>query len=144
MNPKSLVHPAQFSNDTRPSILAVEDDEDNLFLITCVLEQLGYPYRATTSGQQALSIVKTCSLELILLDVVLPDSDGTAILKQLRRNKRTADIPIIAVTGLALPEDRPRLLQLGFNDYISKPYLLEDLEALITSYLTQKIFQSLA
>ena len=139
MNPKSLVHPAQFSNDTRPSILAVEDDEDNLFLITCVLEQLGYPYKATTSGQQALSIVKTCSL-----DVVLPDFDGTAILKQLRRNKRTADIPTIAVTGLALPEDRPRLLKLGFNDYISKPYLLEDLEALITSYLTQKIFQSLA
>lgn len=144
MNSKSLAHSAQLSIDVIPRVLAVEDDEDNLFLITCVLEQLGYPYTATTSGTQALSIAKAYSLELILLDIVLPDLDGITLLHQLRQNKRTADVTILAVTGLALPEDRSRLLQLGFNDYISKPYLLEDLEALITSYLSPKILQPLA
>jgi CheY-like chemotaxis protein len=67
---------------------------------------------------------------------MLPDLDGIEFVSRLRQNPRTKMIPVIAVTAMARTEDRDRILSAGCNDYISKPYIVDDLEALLRRYLS--------
>ncbi|MFE1748436.1 response regulator [Coleofasciculus sp. H7-2] len=114
-----------------PVILAVDDDEDNLLLLAYVLEPLNCLIITAVDGHTAFEKAQTEQPNLILLDIMLPDLDGLHVVRQLRQNPQTSTIPVIAVTALARPEDRERILTAGCNDYISKPYLLEDIEAVI-------------
>lgn len=118
-----------------PIILAVDDDEDNLVLLTEVLGPLNCLVMTATHGQTALRLAQAYQPNLILLDIMLPDLNGIEVVYRLKQNQETARIPVIAVTALARLEDRDRLILAGCNDYISKPYILEDLEALIRHYL---------
>ncbi|MEB3279196.1 MAG: response regulator [Lyngbya sp.] len=137
MTTKSLTSLAHQSVKRKPYVLAVDDNQDNLILIGCVLENLGYPYLSATSSQEALSLLQHYQPQLILLDIVLPDIDGLDLLREIRADRRIQQTTTVAVTGLALTKDRQRLLEAGFDDYLSKPYLLSDLEALICRHLTQ-------
>ena len=121
--------------NNEPIILAVDDDEDNLVLLTEVLEPLNCLVMTATHGQTALRLAQAYQPNLILLDVMLPDLNGIEVVYRLKQNQETAKIPVIAVTALARLEDRDRLILAGCNDYISKPYILDDLEALIRHYL---------
>lgn len=137
MTTKSVTSLAHQSVKRKPYVLAVDDNQDNLILIGCVLENLGYPYLSAGSSQEALSLLQHYQPQLILLDIVLPDVDGLQLLRRIRGDRRIGGITTVAVTGLALRKDRQRLLAAGFDDYLSKPYLLADLEALICRHLTQ-------
>ena len=121
--------------NNEPIILAVDDDEDNLVLLTEVLGPLNCLVMTATHGQTALRLAQAYQPNLILLDIMLPDLNGIEVVYRLKQNQETAKIPVIAVTALARLEDRDRLILAGCNDYISKPYILEDLEALIRHYL---------
>ena len=121
----------------KPYVLAVDDNQDNLLLIGCVLENLGYPYLSATSSQEALSLLEHYQPQLILLDIILPDIDGLQLLRHIRADHRLDQTTTIAVTGLAFGKDREHLLASGFDEYLSKPYLLSDLEDLICRYLTR-------
>lgn len=123
--------------NNHPLILAVDDDEDNLLLLGEVLESMKCSFLTATHGQTALLLAQDCQPDLILLDVMLPDFNGIEVVQRLRQNQQTKKTPIIAVTALARAEDRDRLLLAGFNDYISKPYMLDDLEELICRYLSR-------
>lgn len=118
-----------------PVVLAVDDDEDNLLLLAYFLEPLNCSIITAVDGHTAFEKARTEQPSLILLDIMLPDLDGLQIVRQLREDPKTRMIPVIAVTALARPEDRDRILTAGCNDYISKPYLIDDLEALIDRYL---------
>ncbi len=109
-------------------ILAVDDDADNLLLLTQTLARDDRSLLAAPNGETALTLAQTKRPNLILLDIRLPDLSGFDVLHHLRRNAATAEIPVIAVTALAQTDDRQKLLQAGCSDCISKPYLLEDLE----------------
>ena len=122
----------------QPLILAVDDDEDNLFLITEVLRPLNCLSITATHGKAAILLAQSYQPELILLDVMLPDLNGIEVVQRLRQNTRTKNIPVIAVTALARTEDRESLLLGGCNDYISKPYMLGELEAVICRHLNRK------
>lgn len=126
---------SQRSIATRPLILVVDDDEDNLLLMTYVLEQTSCSVITAVDGMGALSLARAYQPDLILLDILMPYMDGTEVLSQLRKEAKTKRIPVIAVTALAIAGDRDRLLQSGFNDYVSKPYMLEDIEATVQRYL---------
>ncbi|MBW4651081.1 MAG: response regulator [Kastovskya adunca ATA6-11-RM4] len=132
----------QLSQSSRPLVLAVDDDEDNLLLMAYALEQPNCTLLAAKDGKSALSLAQTYQPNLILLDILLPDLSGIEVVSQLRQDPRTAKIPVIAVTAFAKPEDRERLIVAGCNDYICKPYLLEDLEALIQPYLSSALIIS--
>lgn len=119
----------------QPLVLAVEDDDDNLLLIGYVLEAFGYRFMGQTDSQTALTLVKEHQPDLILLDILLPNVDGIKFVQQLKQDSMTCEIPVIAVTALARSEDRENILLSGFTDYISKPYMLDDLEALIHRHL---------
>jgi len=119
-----------------PLILAVDDDEDNLLLIAYTLEPLNCSVITAIDGETAIAAARTQQPDLILLDIMLSPVDGLQIVAQLKQNVETKRIPVIAVTALAREEDKERILQAGCDDYISKPYMLEDIEALILRYLS--------
>jgi CheY-like chemotaxis protein len=127
----------QHTLPTKPVILAADDDEDNLLLLAYALEPLDCTLLTAVDGLSALSLARIYQPDLILLDVLMPYLDGTEVVSQLRKDSTTKTIPAIAVTALAIPQDRERLLLLGFNDYISKPYMLEDIEAIARRHLRE-------
>ncbi|HAX78815.1 MAG TPA: response regulator [Cyanobacteria bacterium UBA11372] len=120
----------------RPLVLAVDDNEDNLGLISFTLDLFGFAFISAPDGQTTLELAQTHQPDLILLDIMLPDLDGIEVVRRLKQDLRTSSIKIIAVTALARDEDRASILAAGCQDYISKPYMVDDLEALLRRYLT--------
>lgn len=118
-----------------PLVLVVDDDDDNLVLISYALELMGVNFVAAGSGHEVMSISRQYSFSLILLDILLPDMSGVSVLRWLRKNAGTRQVPVIAVTALAQAKDRDRILKAGFTDYLLKPYMLDDLSAMVQSCL---------
>ena len=120
----------------KPVILAVDDDDDNLVLVSLAVEQLFDCSLVTAvDGETALSLTHIYQPDLILLDIRLHDLNGLEVIRRLRQHPDTQVIPIIAVTALAKPEERASIFAAGCDDYLSKPYMLEDLEAVIRRHL---------
>ena len=120
----------------QPLVLVVDDNEDNLLLLAFLLEQLGCTIITAADGQAALDLAQQQKPSLILLDMMLPDLDGMEVLHRLRKNSLTVNIPVIAVTAMARVEDRERILSAGCNEYVSKPYVVDELEVLLRRYLS--------
>ncbi|GAX36950.1 response regulator [Nodularia sp. NIES-3585] len=126
-------------NPQQPLILVVEDHDDSLLLIGYALESLGCRFICQNESSTTLLVAKDYQPDLIMLDILLPGLSGTDVIHYLKQEPLTAEIPVIAVTALASREDRERLISAGFDDYISKPYMIEDLEAIIRSLLRGKL-----
>lgn len=120
----------------KPVILAVDNDEDNRDLAILAVEQL-LDCRAIAAGdgKTAISLAHLSHPDLILLDILLPDLNGKEVVRHLKQHPDTQTIPIIAVTALAQAQDRTSILAAGCDDYLSKPYMLEDLETVIRRHL---------
>ena len=103
------------------SILLIEDNEQNRYLLTFLLEQSGYEVRAATDGAQGIEAARTFVPLLILLDIQLPKMDGYAVARALRQNAALERVPIVAVTSYAMPGDREKALEAGCTGYIEKP-----------------------
>lgn len=119
----------------QPLVLAVEDNEDNLLVINYVIESLDYRFIGETNGVRILQIAKQYQPDLILMDIMLPDVNGIDIFCQLQQDPLTSSIPVVAVTALAMTEDWQRIQKAGFHGYITKPYMLEELENVIIKHL---------
>ncbi len=119
----------------QPLVLAVDDDEDSLCLVSEVVKGSNLSCITATDGKTALSLAQLHQPNLILLDILLPDLNGVEVLHRLRKNPQTQCIPVIAVTALAKEEDCDRIMAAGCDGYITKPYMLDDLEDLIFRYL---------
>ena len=113
----------------RPTVLVVDDVPDNLAVIGELL-RVDCQVRVAGSGQRALELAATAPVpDLILLDVMMPEMDGYAVLRRLRENAATRAVPVIFITALDAPGDVVRGLQLGAADYITKPIQPEVLRA---------------
>jgi CheY-like chemotaxis protein len=121
--------------DRLPLILIVEDNQDNLDLLCFILGELNVSLLSTKEGIMAVDLAQTQEPDLILLDMMLPDISGMEVISRLKQNPKTATIPIIAVTAMAMSGDRDSAMQAGANDYITKPYNIESLLVLIHHYL---------
>ena len=102
-------------------IVVADDDPVSRGLIRDVLEPEGYEVFEVSNGEEALIAVAETRPDLILLDIQMPILDGYEVLQSLRGDVRFCNIPIAAVTALAMASDRARALSLGFNAYITKP-----------------------
>jgi two-component system cell cycle response regulator DivK len=102
-------------------VLVVEDDEQSSRLMCELFRLRGFTARAAATGALALTAARELAPWLILMDIQLPDLNGSDVLRALRADPATAKIPIVAVTALAMDGDRERLLGDGFDAYISKP-----------------------
>ncbi len=116
-------------------ILIIEDNEQNLYLETFILEKHGHEVVQARDGEQGIELAGQVNPQLILLDIQLPVIDGYAVAEELRQNSRLAHIPIIAVTSYAMVGDRERILAAGCNGYIEKPINPDTFMADLTSYL---------
>ena len=118
-------------------ILVVEDNARNMTLLRDVLHATGYRTLPATTGRQAVALATRHGPALVLMDVRLPDMDGTDALRILRTDPRTASIPVLAVTAQAMKGDRQRFLEAGFDGYLSKPIDVDALLAAIRPYFGQ-------
>ena len=103
------------------NILIIEDNEQNLYLATFILEKHGHTVSAARDGEHGIQLAERIRPALILLDIQLPVMDGYAVAAELRRNPALAQTPIVAVTSYAMAGDRERVLAAGCNGYIEKP-----------------------
>lgn len=118
-----------------PLVLAIDDDLDNLLFISYVLNALNLKYVLANTSGNGISLAINQRPDLILLDIVMPKIDGMEITRRLKQNSVTKDIPIIAVTGLTQIKHREAIEAAGCDDYICKPFLIEDLETKIIRFL---------
>lgn len=106
----------------KPRILVVDDEPEAVELVEFNLKQAGFDVISAGDGVEALKKARSVLPELIILDVMLPEVDGMEICKMLRRDKTTARIPLIMLTAKAAEIDRVLGLELGADDYITKPF----------------------
>jgi signal transduction histidine kinase/CBS domain-containing protein len=118
-----------------PLILLAEDNEANIATFSSYLEAKGYRLIFAKDGQQAIDLTKEHHPDLILMDIQMPVIDGLEAIKQIRLDPDLVDVPIIALTALAMAGDRDRCLAAGANDYLSKPVKLKQLNPLIQQVL---------
>jgi two-component system cell cycle response regulator DivK len=117
------------------NILIIEDNEQNLYLETFILEKHGHAVTAARVGGQGIKLAEETRPALILLDIHLPVMDGYAVAAELRRNSALAHTPIVAVTSYAMAGDRERILAAGCNGYIEKPINPDTFLAEVLAYL---------
>jgi two-component system, cell cycle response regulator DivK len=102
-------------------VLVVEDNEKNMKLVRDVLQASGYTTLEATTGEEGVELALSQAPALVLMDVQLPGIDGVEALDRLRDDKRTASIPVLALTAQAMRGDREQFLEAGFDGYLSKP-----------------------
>ncbi|TYQ29053.1 response regulator [Pseudanabaena sp. UWO311] len=118
-----------------PLILLVEDNEANIQTTTSYLTALNYRIIVAKNGEEAVSMAKANSPDIILMDIQMPGIDGLEATRQIRLDPNLINTPIIALTALAMEGDRERCLAAGANDYVSKPIKLRQLNLLIQQTL---------
>lgn len=116
-------------------VLAVDDVPLNILLIKKMLSQYTFQIKTANSGQAALDAVAERIPDLILLDLMMPGIDGFEVIQRLRANDDTKDIPIIILSALNSEQDIARGFQLGANDYINKPIIMEKLVSSVTTQI---------
>ncbi len=105
----------------KQTILVIEDNEQNLYLMRFLLQQHGFEVLEATDGKQGIEIARDSKPDCILLDIQLPGMDGYAVAATIRDNPELKMTPIVAVTSYAMMGDRERALAAGATDYIEKP-----------------------
>lgn len=116
-------------------ILLAEDNEENIDVYTEYLERKGYRVMVARNGLEAIERVQDERPSLILMDIQMPRMDGLEATHHIRKNDHMLNIPIIALTALAMPGDRERCLKAGMNEYLSKPILLKNLVKVIEQFV---------
>jgi signal transduction histidine kinase/ActR/RegA family two-component response regulator len=116
-------------------ILAVDDNEVNLMLITKTLNKLGYSCKKASNGQLALELVKQEDFDLIFMDMQMPIMDGTVATTEIRKHYRVYEYPVvIALTANALGDGRDKCLEAGMQDFIAKPFKPAEIEEVIKKW----------
>ena len=117
-------------------VLIAEDEPDNQAILQTVVEALvGARAEVASDGLTVLACVERERPGMILLDLMMPRLDGFEVARKLKADPSTAGIPIVAVSALARPDDREAALAAGCDDFVRKPFELDELEAKIRSYL---------
>lgn len=119
------------------NILYVEDNHDNMMLVKRALEARGYRLLEAANGLQGVEMAEKENVDLILLDINLPDIDGYEVARRLRSSSKTAlaHVPIIAITANALKGDAEKALEAGCDVYMSKPINIRELWARVEAFV---------
>jgi CheY-like chemotaxis protein/signal transduction histidine kinase/CHASE3 domain sensor protein len=121
-------------------VLVAEDDVRNVFALTSVLEPKGVTVVIARNGREALTALAGCSrdgepIDLVLMDIMMPEMDGLTAMREIRKESRWKNLPIIALTAKAMADDQETCLAAGANDYISKPLDVEKLLSLVRVWM---------
>ncbi|MFP4033769.1 MAG: two-component system response regulator [Desulfococcaceae bacterium] len=122
--------------EKRPVVLVIDDDEANRKLLNVLLRREGIHPLVFERGEEGLSRLREETPDLILLDVFLPGQDGFQILKRIKSNPKTADVPVVMFTVLGREKSRRRALEMGACAYVTKPFDMNHAVALIRDLLS--------
>ncbi|MCP4690166.1 MAG: response regulator [Desulfobacterales bacterium] len=131
-------------NISRPreaDIQIVDDNTENLKVLSNILRKNGHDVRLAISGELALKSIRTHPPDLILLDIMMPDTDGYDVCERLKAEKRTRDIPVIFISALNETVDKVRAFSAGGVDYITKPFREEEVLVRVETHLTLRSLQ---
>ena len=123
---------------SRAKVLYIEDNRDNMTLVKRVLEIEGYEVIPAETGQDGVAKALENNPDIIITDINLPDIDGYEVTDVLKKGKKTAHIPIIAMTANVMKKDRENVFQAGCDGYISKPIDVDELPGQIENFLRGK------
>ncbi|NWG16707.1 MAG: response regulator [Chloroflexi bacterium] len=118
---QAISNESEDESPTVPHILLADDDSSNLVLLRRLLER-DYKVTAVRSGDEAMALLSSTRFQLAILDVVMGHTDGLQVLSFIRQMPENADLPVILISAMAQPEDVVRGLEMGANDYITKPF----------------------
>ncbi len=127
--------------DPTLTILAVDDDPKSLEIEKVFLEALGHEVLTTSNGNEALVIIKTHAVDVVITDVMMPVMDGFELCKRIKENRETSLIPVMLVTALGQKEDRIRGIEAGCDDFFTKPFDKLELQARIRTLGRLKQFK---
>lgn len=127
---------AQEHDFSKYSVLAVDDIPLNLLLVQKMLSRFNFKLRTASGGQQALDAVAEEKPDLILLDLMMPGIDGFEVIRRLREDPTTADIQIVILSALNSNEDVVKGFNVGANDFIMKPIIMEKLLTCVVTQLS--------
>ena len=118
------------------NVLAVDDIPLNLLLVKKMLSRFNFEFRTAADGQQALDAVAAKKPDLILLDLMMPGIDGFEVIRRLREDPTTADIQIVILSALNSNEDVVKGFNVGANDFIMKPIIMEKLLSCVVTQMS--------
>ncbi len=120
------------------TVLIADDDMRNVFALTSSLQQYNMQIEIANNGLEALNIIndENKDVDIVLMDIMMPEMDGYEAIQEIRKNKKFKELPIIAVTAKAMKGDREKSIELGANDYVSKPIDLDKLVSLMQVWLS--------
>ncbi len=125
-------------SDRTATILYVEDNPDNRNLIRRVLNAEGYEIVEAAHANQAFQKLETEKIDLILMDINMPDMDGYTLTAKIKKTERFKNIPIVAVTANVMRGDREKSLEAGCDGYIQKPIDIDTLAQQISRFITRR------
>jgi putative two-component system response regulator len=126
--------------NNQPIVLVVDDEPMNLRLFSAMLVPLGFHVLLSPNGKQGIAQAKENDPDVILLDVMMPEMDGYEVLRCLKEDERTAYLPVVMVTALRDVDDRVRALELGADDFLTKPVDKTELQARVKSLVKVKAY----
>jgi len=134
---ESELAPQTTGSNINHLILLADDNEDNLLATQSYLKAMGYNFIIAKNGQEAVALARLEQPDLIIMDVQMPRMDGLKAIRQIRSDANLVNVPIIALTALAMVGDRERCLEAGANEYLSKPVKLKNLASVMQKLLQQ-------
>ena len=129
------------SQEPKAEILVIDDDPENVHLLTAILRWHGYGVRCAFDGVCALQSVRKALPDLILLDIMMPYLDGHQVCEQLKADEHTCHVPVVFVSALDDPAEIAKSFALGGVAYINKPFQPEDLVACVESHLAMLLLE---
>ena len=123
-------------HDQPAKILIVDDDIRNIFAMTSLLERYELQVLSAETGKSALeNLLATPDIDLVLMDIMMPEMDGFSAMREIRKRSEWKSLPIIALTAKAMKDDHEKCLAAGANDYIAKPLDVEKLLSLVRVWM---------
>lgn len=123
---------------SKATLLLVDDNKENLKVLGSILRQFGFKMAFAGNGRDAIDIVESTAIDLILLDIMMPEMDGYEVCKYLKSIKKYRDIPIIFLTAKTETDDIITAFEVGGVDYVVKPFRKEELICRINTHLELK------
>jgi CheY-like chemotaxis protein len=118
-------------------VLIVDDDMRNIFALTSALERYRMDVSYADNGKDGIEhLLSGPDVDIVLMDIMMPEMDGFETMRQIRANPRFASLPIIALTAKAMKGDRERCIEAGASDYITKPVDVEQLASMLRVWLS--------
>ncbi len=124
------------TNQYQGDILIVDDTVANLRVLSEMLESEGYEVRAVPQGKMALTVAQAAAPDLVLLDINMPDMNGFDVCRELKKDERTKDIPVIFISASDDQQSKVQAFDEGGVDYITKPFQIGEVAARVKTHLT--------